>query len=97
MYQVLLIDDDYNVQKAVSDFLNYKGYTVKYTASGREALKMCSKQNFDAVLLDLKLLDISGLEVLQGLIKINPSLPVIVISDKPDIVLDAVQAVKSGA
>lgn len=97
MYKVLLVDDEAKVLNAVRTILNYKGYYVEYTASGRDALKMLRDHRYDAMLLDLKLTDISGVEVLQQTIEINPMLPVIVISGETDIVLDAVKAVQMGA
>ncbi|RMF56591.1 MAG: sigma-54-dependent Fis family transcriptional regulator [Calditrichaeota bacterium] len=97
MYKILLVDDDRRIDSVVKHILNYHGFKVDYTASGRDAIDFVRENSYDAMLLDLNLLDISGVEVLQKISRIKPLLPVIVFSGETDIAMDAVRAVKLGA
>jgi len=67
MATVLIIDDDTDNREVVSKFLEKAGHTVRGAANGREALKELSAEVPDAILLDVRMPDMDGIEVLKVL------------------------------
>lgn len=79
-YKVLVVDDESAVRGLFSDLLKKEKYIVRAAASGEEALLQASKEDFDVVLLDIKLSGISGIDVLKRLKEMKPGLTVIMIT-----------------
>ena len=77
--RVLVVDDDSQMLKAVTNALSARGYDVVTAASGETALSVAAEEELDLVLLDLGLPGIEGHEVIQRL-RAWSELPVIVIS-----------------
>src|SRR5918999_1916558 len=77
--RVLVVDDDAQMLKAVTNALSARGYDVVTAASGETALSVAAEEELDLVLLDLGLPGIEGHEVIQRL-RAWSELPVIVIS-----------------
>ncbi len=96
--RLLVVEDSDAVREVLVIKLRREGYNVAEAASGREALEQAASGNTDLVLLDMRLPDMSGLQVLRQLRRSRSMLdtPVIVISglDRPD---DVVTALQSGA
>ena len=78
MLKLLIIDDEEELSKEVKDFFEEEGYSVFTADSGNEGKRLIVQENPDLVLLDLKLPDISGLELLEMLRKSFPKSKVIV-------------------
>lgn len=78
--RLLIVEDEKSVREVLLEFMKKGGYAVEGVSSGQEALEVISKQEFDAVLLDIKLRDISGLEVLKRIKEIKPGLIVVMIT-----------------
>ena len=95
MERVLAVDDHPQIQKLVSVNLQARGYTVEVAGTGEEALTLFKAGEFDLVLLDLILPDISGLEVCER-IRQQSDVPIIVLSAREDEALK-VRALDSGA
>jgi two-component system response regulator (stage 0 sporulation protein F) len=79
-YKVLVVDDEAPVRDLFSDLLKKEKCTVKCVASGEEALDAIDKEDFDIVLLDIKLIGMSGLEALKKIKEVKPDLIVIMIT-----------------
>lgn len=94
--RILIVDDEAAARMLISDVLTDEGYIPLRAENGRQALEAVKRQPPDLVLLDLKLPDIDGLEVLASIRTIHPHLPVILVSAYGDI-HSAVRAVKLGA
>lgn len=94
--RILIVDDENTARVLISEILTDEGYVPLTAGDGREALDAVKHQSPDLVLLDLKLPDIDGLEVLAGIRTTHPHLPVILVSAHGD-VSSAVRAVKLGA
>lgn len=94
--KVLIIDDERNICLSLQNILGDEGYEVLSRQSAREGLNAAEEADPDLVMLDVKLPDQSGLEVLAKLRKSDPALPVIMISGNSGIA-DAVKAIKLGA
>jgi PAS domain S-box-containing protein len=77
---ILLVEDDRDVTQTVKDVLEYQGYQVTTCATGQGALTQVQRHSFSAVVLDLGLPDLDGLDVLEGLLKPDPHLPVVVLT-----------------
>ncbi|MDQ7781762.1 MAG: sigma-54 dependent transcriptional regulator [Desulfomonilaceae bacterium] len=94
--RILAIDDEQNIRRLIRDELGLEGFDVETASSGEEGLEKLSRQIFDVVLLDIKLPDLNGIEVLR---RIGPKIPppeVIMITGYGDI-QTAVQSMKLGA
>lgn len=92
---LLIIDDDVNFLNTAKKILQY-GFEVTTSKNGKNGIEAFQQYDFQIVLLDMKLPDISGLDVLRRIKEINPFTPVIIITEYPDFE-NAVQAMKLGA
>lgn len=79
-YSVLLIDDEPNFCSSLKMLLGVDGYEIEVSHSGQEALFHLSNTHFDAVLLDIGLPDISGLEIAGILKEKHPDIVVIILT-----------------
>src|ERR671918_1555744 len=77
---ILIVDDDPDISVSLRDFLEYEGYRPSVAATGTEAIDAARNRHYAAVLLDIGLPDIGGLEVLTELQAIDRMLPVIIIT-----------------
>lgn len=80
LYKVLVVDDESAVKDLFCDLLLEEDCQVKSASTGEEAMEMVSKEDFDVVLLDIKLPGISGLEVLKRVKESKPAITVIMIT-----------------
>jgi two-component system NtrC family response regulator len=94
--KVLVIEDDKPQRLLLTDFLSGQGFDAQAVPSGQEALATLREQPYDLALLDLRLSDMDGLEVLSQLRKLQPEIPVIIITAFGTIEV-AVSAMKMGA
>jgi DNA-binding NtrC family response regulator len=93
---ILIVDDDGVMQETLSDVLKKRGHEIFSVGSGNEALSMIKKNIIDLILLDMKLPDIDGLEVLKKIKEFDTEILVIMMTAFSD-VQTAVSAMKSGA
>jgi len=96
MKKVLIIDDTKNIRILLSKCLELEGYAISMASDGREGLELIKKQSFDLILLDIKLPEISGTEVLRRMQKMGIKTPVIIITAYPTI-KNAVDCTRLGA
>jgi DNA-binding response OmpR family regulator len=81
--RVLVVDDDTRLAAMVSDYLGAAGFRVEAAASGEEGLARLAKDPFDALVLDLSLPDMDGLEVCRRL-RATQDLPVLMLTARGD-------------
>jgi DNA-binding NtrC family response regulator len=93
---ILIVDDDEVMQETLSDVLRKRGYEIFTVGSGNGALPMIKKNVIDLILLDMRLPDIDGLEVLKKIKEFDTEILVIMMTAYSD-VQTAVSAMKSGA
>ena len=93
---ILVVDDERNILTSVSRALGLEGYEVEVAGSAEVALEKLSKQTFDAILLDVQLPGIDGLEMLDELQKLEITTPVIMMSGHATIEV-AMEATRRGA
>ena len=77
---VLLIDDERDYVNVLSNRLSKRGFDVGKANSGSEAFQILRQRGFDVAILDLKMTDIDGIEVLKILKKMAPELVVIMLT-----------------
>jgi two-component system OmpR family response regulator len=94
-HNILLIDDDDKVSQMLTQYLTREGFKITTAFSGYEGEAAISSQDFDAVILDIMLPDINGLEVLRR-IRSNSDVPVIMLTAKGDDI-DRVIGLEMGA
>ena len=93
---VLLVDDEELTRQFYGDLLVQHGFRVVAVASGSEALEAASRHPVEAVLLDIMMPELSGLETLGQLHERLPDLPVIILTAHPSS-QNAITALKLGA
>jgi len=93
---ILIIDDEENIRKYLGQSLAKDGFDVYTAQYGKEGLNLLLQKHIDVVLLDLNLPDISGLDVLRKIKKVDAQSIVIIITAYGDIG-SAVEAIKLGA
>ena len=79
-YHILVVDDEVSMRELLDVLLAKQGYQVSEARNGKQALKMIQKNNYDLILSDIRLGDITGLEVLTEAKQKNPDTVVIIIS-----------------
>lgn len=94
--KVLVIDDELIVLKSCTRILSGEGYDVQIAQTGVEGLRKLADEKFDVVLTDLKMPDMSGMEVLEKVLESYPDMIVIMITGYST-VQTAVDAMKMGA
>jgi DNA-binding NtrC family response regulator len=93
---ILIVEDDAGQRKALAERFTREGYKVDTAANGIEGLAKIRTQVQDLVLLDLRLPDLNGLDVLKALAKDNETLPKMVILTNDESMLTISQAMDIG-
>src|SRR5512143_4380175 len=93
---ILLIDEDGGLRRGIEFGVTEAGHKVQPAASGEEGLRLFESTPFDAVITDITMPGMNGMEVLAGVHRRDPGLPVIMITAYGTIE-NAVEAMKQGA
>ncbi len=96
MFNILVVDDELSMREFLELMLSKEGYSVTGAESGYQANQLLEKQFFDLILLDIRLGDISGLDVLRKAKERHPKSIVIMISAYAT-AENAVEAMNDGA
>ncbi len=94
--KILIVEDERETRISMFEFLNDKGYLVMVAENGHMALEMLDNNAVDLVISDIRMPEMSGLELLRRLRVKNPTLPVIIVTGFAS-VDTAVEAMKRGA
>jgi DNA-binding NtrC family response regulator len=94
--RVLLVDDEEEFVEVLADRLEARDLEVETAENGQTALAKAGQKVFDAILLDLAMPGMDGIETLKGLLGINPDLQVILLTGQATLG-QAVEAMKLGA
>ncbi|MCS7151457.1 MAG: sigma-54 dependent transcriptional regulator [Endomicrobia bacterium] len=95
-YSILLIDDDKNIQKVISNFLETRSFIVKTVSTVNEAIKEVKTNTYDVALIDISLPDGDGIQCLKEIKKINEDIIAIVLTAYGE-TKRVVEAIKNGA
>ena len=94
--RVLIVDDNVEMARSLADGLSERGYVALCAASGREAIDALSSQRLDAVVTDLRMPGVDGMQVLATSRKLAPDRPVIIMTAFSAIE-NAVESIRQGA
>lgn len=81
---VLIVDDNSNIRGVLKNFFEKKGYQVLEAGDGKQALEIAQSQKISAVLLDIEMPVMTGLETLPRLLEINPKLGIVMATGMQD-------------
>lgn len=96
MKRILLIDDDIDMCRLLSHFLQRKGFETDTAHTGAKGLVKFGESSFDVVLCDFRLGDMDGRKVLQEIKALNPEVVVIIVTGYSDVKM-AVEVMRHGA
>jgi signal transduction histidine kinase len=94
--KILIADRDRSIRKEMTQYLADMGYDVIVVTTGEEALREARSHSFDITLVDLRVSDPSGLQVISTLVDERPGLPIVAVSDTGAL-HDVVEAMRIGA
>jgi DNA-binding response OmpR family regulator len=93
--RILLIEDDLRLAEMVSSYLGEAGFSVTHAATGNAGISLATRDGFDALILDLMLPDIDGLEVCRR-IRARAGTPILMLTARGD-AMDRVVGLEMGA
>ncbi|MEJ6777094.1 MAG: sigma-54 dependent transcriptional regulator [Crocinitomicaceae bacterium] len=96
MSKILIVDDERAIRRALREILEFEEFEVDEAENGKEGLDKAKLDTYDIIFCDIKMPEMDGMEVLDGLQKAKIDSPVIMISGHGNIDT-AVQAIKKGA
>lgn len=82
--KILVIDDDEDFRIIITRTLEKEGYRVQAVESGAEAVRAMKSQRFDLGLVDIKMPEMGGRETIKEIRKLDPQLPVLLVTGSPD-------------
>jgi len=94
--KILVIDDDESLRRVLEYNLAQEGYAVLSAASGEQGLELLKKEGADLVVTDVRMPGMDGLQVLEGVRRVDPNIQVIILTAFGTIEM-AVEAMKAGA
>lgn len=93
---ILVIDDEAAIRRSFADYLEDMGYRILTAENGRIGVDLFDRQAVDLVMVDLRMPEMDGLEVLAHIRRNRPQTPAIVVSGT-GVISDAVEAIHQGA
>ncbi|NVK10667.1 MAG: response regulator transcription factor [Gammaproteobacteria bacterium] len=94
---ILLVEDTQAIATEVYDYLEGEGFLVDYAATGRQGLSMALARDYDVVVLDLMLPDISGMDVCRQLKQLCEPVPPVLMLTARDTLHDKLEGFEAGA
>lgn len=80
MKTVLVVDDEFEIREMLHDFLSLKGFKVMLASNGEEGLNLFKENSIDAVIMDLRMPKMDGIQCSREIKKIDPEFPIIIIT-----------------
>ena len=78
--KILVVDDEQSMTQFLGIVLRKEGYSVTTVNNGKDALERTRAEDFDVVITDIKMPGMDGIQLLQGIKKHDPSLPVVIMT-----------------
>lgn len=96
MADILLVEDDLTFSRILEGFLSKHGHHITVSNKGKDGLRAFESRSFDLAILDYRLPDTTGMDLLFEIKKENPTIPIVIMTSFNDI-RTAVKAIKAGA
>jgi DNA-binding NtrC family response regulator len=94
--RILVVDDDENIRKVLTTILEDEGYVVEAVENGKKAIEKTKKSFYNLALIDIRLPDMEGTELLTKMKDTTPKMRKIIITGYPTL-QNAIEAVNRGA
>jgi DNA-binding NtrC family response regulator len=94
--RILVVDDDENIRKVITTILADEGYTVESADTAKKAIETTKRRFFNLALIDIRLPDMEGIELLARMRDSTPRMRKIIITGYPTL-QNAIEAVNKGA
>ena len=94
--RILIVDDDEIIRKSITTVLEEKGYLAETAENGQVAIRKSEKRVYNLALIDIRLPDMDGVQLLTSLKETSPKMAKIIITGYPSL-QNAVEAVNKGA
>jgi DNA-binding NtrC family response regulator len=94
--RILIVDDEEELVSALAERLVLRGFQVESATSGKDALRVSHKRNFDVIVADVKMPGIDGLDLMAAIKRDYPELPVILFTGHGS-VAEAERGMQGGA
>ena len=94
--RILVVDDDENIRKVLTTILEDEGYAVEQAETGQKAIEMAKRKVYNLALIDIRLPDMEGIELLTRMKDTTPKMRKIIITGYPTL-QNAIEAVNRGA
>lgn len=94
--KIIIVDDEEATRRSLGDILKLEGFQVTMKSNGEEAIEALEKDEYDLMLLDLKMPGMSGLEVLDKVTEVAPDCRVIMLTAHGSLE-SAIEALRQGA
>lgn len=94
--KILLVDDEEEFTKTLSERMESRGLVARTATSGQEALEKVGAEKFDAIILDMQMPGLDGIETMRRMLENNPDLQIILLTGYGT-VEKSVEAMKIGA
>ncbi|MBX5328649.1 MAG: response regulator [Candidatus Bathyarchaeota archaeon] len=94
--RILIVDDDENIRKVLATILEEEGYNVESVDTAKKAIKATTKKFYNVALIDIRLPDMEGIELLTRMRETTPRIRKVIITGYPTL-QNAVEAVNRGA
>ncbi len=79
-WSILIVDDDQQMAESLKDIIDFKGYEAVTAFSGKEAIEKLEKARFDFLLTDIKMPEMSGVELLKIAKRIQPDIMLVLMT-----------------
>ncbi len=94
--RILIVDDDENIRKVLTTILEDEGYIVESVDTAKKAIKRTKRKSYNLALIDIRLPDMEGIELLTRTRDTTPKMRKLIITGYPTL-QNAVEAVNRGA
>ncbi len=92
--RVLVVDDEPSIRKALHATLSTQGFDIEEASGGEEAISFVRTERYDAVLLDINIPGLGGIEACSAMRRLSPHLPILMVTvrDDPEVKIEALDA-----
>jgi DNA-binding NtrC family response regulator len=94
--RIIIIDDDETIRKSIASVLEEAGYSVETAKSGKEAIEKANSKFYNLALIDIRLPDMEGTQLLMAMKETTPKMVKIMLTGYPSL-QNAIDAVNKGA